>query len=726
MTIPSHMRAFFITAGWLVTLLLATHSSFAQRDLFNTQVMAHGGVSYFTDDITLSDTPETYGAGLRILGRVGKSWQLGIGYFENRRWNDDDTGISLATLTVGYAWDNGYLLHERAFLTPYHMAEIGYLSVHRSGGDDRFENKRSAFALENGFKMRLGDRWSTRLGFAMYWHVDNDQFDHLFDKDYDYGYKIGISYHFGRRGSSYRGPVFNAGRSFEQKRMIMETMDEIQADPLDPLATLRDIRVDETPIIETLALPKIDTSYTQRIDTAYTTFTDTLFVVEGDTLSEIPEIPAASLDSLIGDSLDSALRDSPPVDTLFAHRSDTVFTTMIDTSYTSKTDTLYVLEGDTLNYEEVKTRLDTFRSDLAERLRERQTDTLRIIESPPPPDTVFLDRRAKSATDEESPSKSDAADSRDRMNDLLERQNDLIERQNDLIQAMLGREYPEQNITVQPAEDDRKFKPRLEVVPQVAIPLGGSGNRKTSEAKEDSLPTKRQLLDRIEQLEIEMQRMREEQSPPTPPRTYIGAYTRTESDTTATSDTLAAQPDTLSADSTKLELQPSDTSEVQELPTDTNNSHVLPPQPIGEDSLAALTPDTVALNGALEAPADTARPAANVPEPLLTAEYPVVVFFALNQTEPESKSLPDLDRVVEDLKTHPELTAILTGFTDASGNADYNLMLSEKRAESVRKYLVKGGIAADRFEIKGRGQTRATRDYEQNSRRVEITLREED
>jgi outer membrane protein OmpA-like peptidoglycan-associated protein len=43
------------------------------------------------------------------------------------------------------------------------------------------------------------------------------------------------------------------------------------------------------------------------------------------------------------------------------------------------------------------------------------------------------------------------------------------------------------------------------------------------------------------------------------------------------------------------------------------------------------------------------------------------------------------------------------GYTDSTGSAEYNKVLSEKRALSVVNYLIRNGISADRLKYKGYG-----------------------
>ncbi|WP_298266494.1 OmpA family protein [Geobacter sp.] len=63
--------------------------------------------------------------------------------------------------------------------------------------------------------------------------------------------------------------------------------------------------------------------------------------------------------------------------------------------------------------------------------------------------------------------------------------------------------------------------------------------------------------------------------------------------------------------------------------------------------------------------------------------------------------------VAEFMKKHPTTTAVLEGHTDNVGGADYNMKLSQRRAEAVMNYLVeKFGIERSRLSAKGYGETR--------------------
>jgi OmpA-OmpF porin, OOP family len=86
------------------------------------------------------------------------------------------------------------------------------------------------------------------------------------------------------------------------------------------------------------------------------------------------------------------------------------------------------------------------------------------------------------------------------------------------------------------------------------------------------------------------------------------------------------------------------------------------------------------------------------------------VTFATNSAELTGDSKPILDKVAQGLREHPRLTVEVQGHTDSTGSAAYNMALSERRAESVRDYLVSQGVGRQQLSARGYGQTRPVAD----------------
>ncbi len=81
------------------------------------------------------------------------------------------------------------------------------------------------------------------------------------------------------------------------------------------------------------------------------------------------------------------------------------------------------------------------------------------------------------------------------------------------------------------------------------------------------------------------------------------------------------------------------------------------------------------------------------------------VFFASNSYELLSESKVELDKLVGLLTANPSLRIEIGGHTDDVGKDEDNQILSERRAEAVRSFLIKSGISEGRITFKGYGET---------------------
>ncbi len=83
------------------------------------------------------------------------------------------------------------------------------------------------------------------------------------------------------------------------------------------------------------------------------------------------------------------------------------------------------------------------------------------------------------------------------------------------------------------------------------------------------------------------------------------------------------------------------------------------------------------------------------------------IYFDTAKATIQKRSFKLLDQVTTLLTEHPELVRVsIEGHTDNAGKPQANLVLSQRRAEAVRDYLIKKGVAAQRLEAKGFGQER--------------------
>jgi outer membrane protein OmpA-like peptidoglycan-associated protein len=96
--------------------------------------------------------------------------------------------------------------------------------------------------------------------------------------------------------------------------------------------------------------------------------------------------------------------------------------------------------------------------------------------------------------------------------------------------------------------------------------------------------------------------------------------------------------------------------------------------------------------------------------------------FALNSAAIPPSADSFLDRIADLMKQEPQLKLRVEGHTDASGSDEYNLHLSQARAESVEQALAKRGVPADRLTVIGKGKREplVPDAYDATNRRVQF------
>lgn len=134
-------------------------------------------------------------------------------------------------------------------------------------------------------------------------------------------------------------------------------------------------------------------------------------------------------------------------------------------------------------------------------------------------------------------------------------------------------------------------------------------------------------------------------------------------------------------------------------------------------------------------PAPLAAPLAGAPAPAplaaVTEPVPVAtlvlegVNFDFDKAVIRPQDYAKLDQDVDALKAWGDVDVEVAGHTCSIGTEEYNLGLSQRRAEAVRNYLVSKGVPANRLTVRGYGESRpafsnATREGRAQNRRVEL------
>lgn len=106
------------------------------------------------------------------------------------------------------------------------------------------------------------------------------------------------------------------------------------------------------------------------------------------------------------------------------------------------------------------------------------------------------------------------------------------------------------------------------------------------------------------------------------------------------------------------------------------------------------------------------------------------IYYDLDKSEIRSDAAEELDKLVDFLQDNPNIKIELSSHTDIRAADDYNMKLSQRRAESAVNYLIQNGIESSRITAKGYGETRLivqnaeTEEEHQRNRRTEIKILE--
>jgi outer membrane protein OmpA-like peptidoglycan-associated protein len=97
------------------------------------------------------------------------------------------------------------------------------------------------------------------------------------------------------------------------------------------------------------------------------------------------------------------------------------------------------------------------------------------------------------------------------------------------------------------------------------------------------------------------------------------------------------------------------------------------------------------------------------------------IYFEPDQAWPSGEVGPKLAPVLARLRAEPSTKALVSGFHDRRGSVEKNAALANRRAQGMRRVLIREGIAADRIVLAKPQQTQGT-GPDREARRVEVTV----
>ena len=81
------------------------------------------------------------------------------------------------------------------------------------------------------------------------------------------------------------------------------------------------------------------------------------------------------------------------------------------------------------------------------------------------------------------------------------------------------------------------------------------------------------------------------------------------------------------------------------------------------------------------------------------------IYYDFDKSFIRTDAMPDLDKVVQIMNDNPDIIVELGSHTDSRGSDDYNIALSQRRADAAIAYIISKGIDKNRIKAKGYGET---------------------
>lgn len=178
--------------------------------------------------------------------------------------------------------------------------------------------------------------------------------------------------------------------------------------------------------------------------------------------------------------------------------------------------------------------------------------------------------------------------------------------------------------------------------------------------------------------------------------------------------------------------------------TSTNNDHLIVSPDSDKNtsgknnSAAALTNNIALTNSAKSTPnsdlnklIDNANPITQNNNPILLKDCPSFLYFSFapGSAVPMKQSLlSQIQELSLWVKQHPDSKILIEGYSDPTGSEESNLLLSHRRATSIKKLLIKSGLAIHQLNTRAFGEQEPLQDqpavHPQKNRKVSVRIKD--
>jgi len=129
-------------------------------------------------------------------------------------------------------------------------------------------------------------------------------------------------------------------------------------------------------------------------------------------------------------------------------------------------------------------------------------------------------------------------------------------------------------------------------------------------------------------------------------------------------------------------------------------------QQTGEEAATGISEEELAAQQRAEAEAEKRRRQAEEERAARQEFVNENVYFGFDDSSLTRKARQILAEKAEWLRKHPDIEVVIEGHCDERGTKEYNMALGQRRAQSIKNYLVNAGIDSDRLETISYGEER--------------------